>query len=159
MTLSFAGFITYLLFPSAPPWYADQRAHLIHVYKVVDYAVAHVGWGWDFSTIYNHLNPNQVAAMPSLHSAFPWLAFLVLFTYKRSVGLFFLPYPFLVWFSVVYMGEHYVVDVIAGILYATVVYLAIYQLGPIKRFARRAFSLGKQAGRKALALGGVGTVE
>jgi membrane-associated phospholipid phosphatase len=127
LTLSFAGFITYLIFPSAPPWYASQRAGLIPVYKIVDYVVSQVGWHWDFSYYYNHLNPNPVAAIPSLHSAYPWLSFLALFNFNKRVGLFFLPYPLLVWFSVVYLGEHYVVDVIAGIAYATLVYLAIYR--------------------------------
>ncbi|HSX58010.1 MAG TPA: phosphatase PAP2 family protein [Candidatus Saccharimonadales bacterium] len=137
LVLSFAGFITYLLFPAAPPWYADQRAHLIHIHKVVDYVVAQIGWGWDFSTIYNHLNPNQVAAMPSLHSAYPWLAFLALRNFNKKIGYFFLPYPILVWISVVYLGEHYVIDVLAGIAYATVVYLVVYHFSTIKAFVKR----------------------
>ncbi len=134
LVLSFAGFITYLIYPAAPPWWADQRAHLIHIHKVVDYVVAQVGWGWDFSTIYNRLNPNQVAAMPSLHSAYPWLAFLALRNFNRKVGYFFLPYPILVWLSVVYLGEHYVIDVLMGILYATVVYFVVFHFADIKAF-------------------------
>lgn len=137
LTLSFVGFITYLLYPAAPPWYASQKADLIPVYKVVDFVVDQVGWGWDFSRIYNNLNPNQVAAMPSLHSAYPWLAFLALRAFNKKVGYFFLPYPFLVWISVVYLGEHYVIDVLAGILYATLVYLVVYHFATIKSFAKR----------------------
>lgn len=127
LTLSFAGFITYILFPAAPPWYASQRAGLIEVYKVVDFVVAQIGWRWDFSYVYNNLNPNQVAAMPSLHSAYPWLSFLALRAYNKKIAWFFLPYPVLVWISVVYLGEHYIIDVIAGVFYASCVYLLVYK--------------------------------
>jgi membrane-associated phospholipid phosphatase len=141
LILSFAGFLTYLVFPTAPPWYASQQAHLIDVHKIVDYAVSHLGWGWNFSKIYSEMNPNHVAAMPSLHAAYPTLAFLSLRAFNKKVGYFFLIYPPLVWLSVVYLGEHYVVDVIAGIAYAIIVYLAVYHWNEIKRFAERLFAL------------------
>ncbi len=134
LALSFAGFVTYLVFPAAPPWYAAQRAHLIDVNKVVDFVVADVGWGWDFSQIYNKLNPNPVAAMPSLHSAYPWLCFLALRQFNKKLSWFFLPYPILVWASVVYLGEHYIIDVIAGVTYATVVYLLVYRSRRLRNF-------------------------
>lgn len=135
--LSFSGFVTYLLYPAAPPWYADQRAHLIHIHKIVDFVVAQIGWGWDFSRIYNNLNPNQVAAMPSLHSAFPWLGFLALRNFNKKVAYFFLPYPFLVWISVVYLGEHYVIDVLAGIVYGTGAYFVVYHNRTIRNFIKK----------------------
>lgn len=150
LLLSFSGFITYLLFPAAPPWYASQKAGLINVYKVVDFVVKDVGWGWDFSRIYNNLNPNQVAAMPSLHSAYPWLAFLSLFNFNRRVGLMFAIYPVLVWLSVVYLGEHYVIDVLAGIIYASTAYMLIYHFKPLKIVARRLLQLGNQAKNRVL---------
>ncbi|HEY4695133.1 MAG TPA: phosphatase PAP2 family protein [Candidatus Nanoarchaeia archaeon] len=156
LALSFAGFTTYLLFPAAPPWWASQKAHLIEVHKVVDYVVAQVGWGWDFSQIYNKLNPNPVAAMPSLHAAYPTLAFLALFSFRKKIGLLFLPYPFLVWLSVVYLGEHYVIDVIAGIIYAVVIYLAVYQQSVIRKVVSRVFSAAGRTGKKVLTLGGMG---
>jgi membrane-associated phospholipid phosphatase len=34
------------------------------------------------------------------------------------------------WFSAVYLGEHYVVDVLGGIAYSTVAFLAVYKLLP-----------------------------
>lgn len=134
LTLSFAGFVTYLLYPAAPPWYASQRAGLIEAYKIIDFVIAQVGWRWDFSYIYNNLNPNQVAAMPSLHSAYPWLSFLALRAFNKKLAWFFLPYPFLVWLSVVYSGEHYVIDVVAGIIFASVVYLIIYKSKILSQF-------------------------
>ena len=45
-----------------------------------------------------------------------------------------MPYPLLVWFSVVYLGEHYVIDVIAGVAYAQMVFLVVYKFSKIKKF-------------------------
>lgn len=154
LLLSFSGFLTYLIYPAAPPWYADQIAHLIHIHKVIDYVVAQIGWGWDFSQIYNHLNPNPVAAIPSLHSAYPWLAFLVLRNLDKKKALFFLPYPFLVWISVVYLGEHYVIDVIAGIIYASVAYFVVYHNSTIRHWAHMGYKRLKK-----MRLGLVGEVK
>lgn len=141
LVLSFSGFLTYLVYPAAPPWYAASKAHMIHIYKVVDFVVAQIGWGWDFSRIYHQLNPNQVAAMPSLHSAYPWLAFLALRNFNRKVGYLFLIYPILVWLSVVYLGEHYVIDVIAGITYASVAYFVVYHRVKIINWSKNFLNL------------------
>lgn len=137
LLLYFAAYITFLLFPAAPPWYASQKAGLIQVYKIIDFVVAQIGWGWDFSQIYNKMNPNPVAAIPSLHSAVPWLAFLVLYSFNKKVAWFFLPYPILVWLSVVYLGEHYVIDVLAGITYASAAYILVYRFGAIKALFKK----------------------
>ena len=127
LTLSFAAFITFLIFPAAPPWYAAQKAGLIQVYKIIDYVVRSVGWGWHLSQIYYQINPNPVAAIPSLHSAYPWLVYLALRQFNKKLSWFFLPYPFLVWLSVVYLGEHYVIDVLAGIVYSSGAFLLVYR--------------------------------
>ncbi len=126
LLLSFSGFLTFLFYPAAPPWYAASQAHLIQIDKIIDVVISQIGWGWDFSTLYNQLNPNKVAAIPSLHAAYPWLAFLALRNFNKKIGYTFLIYPILVWISVVYLGEHYVIDVLAGIIYASVAYFIVY---------------------------------
>lgn len=137
LILSFSGFITYLIYPAAPPWYASSKAGLIEIHKIIDFVIAQIGWGWDFSRVYNNLNPNQVAAMPSLHSAFPWLGFLALRNFNKKLAYFFLPFPILVWISVVYLGEHYVIDVIAGIIYATSAYFLVYHNHIFRNFFKK----------------------
>ncbi len=151
--LSFSGFITFLFYPAAPPWYAAQNAHLIEIKKIIDIVISQIGWGWDLSTIYHQLNPNQVAAMPSLHSAYPWLAFLALRSFNKKVGYTFLIYPVLVWISVVYLGEHYVIDVIAGIIYASIAYFVVYHQRQIQVWLKQALAVLYRQGkvlRKAL---------
>src|SRR5487761_1189371 len=64
------------------------------------------------SPYYAALNPNPVAA-------FPFLGFLaVREVFSRRATLVVPAWCIAVWFSVVYLGEHYVVDVIAGVALA-----------------------------------------
>jgi hypothetical protein len=120
--MSFAAFITYILYPAAPPWMASQ----LHIIPAITKLSTAIWWGWglhNIPTVYDHLNPNAVAAVPSLHAAYPTLDFLFvnkLFGWKFALP--FLIYPVSVWVGVVYMGEHYVVDVLLGILYAGVAF-------------------------------------
>jgi membrane-associated phospholipid phosphatase len=48
--------------------------------------------------------------------------------YGRKWGLISLIYPISMWIGVVYMGEHYLFDVICGITYAVVSYLVVERL-------------------------------
>lgn len=127
LVLSFSGFLTYLIYPAAPPWYAAERG-LVEVDKIMNVIIDQVGWSWNLSYYYSNLNPNPVAAIPSLHAAYPTLVFLALRHYSRRLGYLFAPYPFLVWFSIVYLGEHYVIDALLGIAYAILAYNAAYHL-------------------------------
>jgi PAP2 superfamily len=118
LALSYAGFLTYMLFPAAPPWMASD----LHLTAPIAKLSTLVWWGWgvhNIPTLYAHFNPNPVAAVPSLHAAYPMLDFLfVNKLFGRKISLPFLIYPISVWVGVVYMGEHYVFDVILGVIYA-----------------------------------------
>ena len=113
MGMALATFAVFLLLPSAPPWYAQQHGIIDGTHKIIGSTLPSA-----ISPYYNSLNPNPVAAMPSLHAAFPFLAFLALRrVYPRGAWIA-LAWSFVVWFSVVYLGEHYAIDVFAGILTA-----------------------------------------
>jgi membrane-associated phospholipid phosphatase len=75
-----------------------------------------------YRTIYDFIEPNQFAAFPSLHSAFPWLITLYALKGWKAKALPILIFPFGVWFSAVYLGEHYLVDVLGGVAYATLAF-------------------------------------
>jgi membrane-associated phospholipid phosphatase len=69
---------------------------------------------------------NPVAAMPSLHAAFTLLVALFLWRSARwwwriALAL----YPLAMGFTLMYFGEHYAVDVLAGWLYAVAAYAAV----------------------------------
>jgi hypothetical protein len=122
-TLSYAGVITYIAFPAAPPWMASQN----HLISPIHRISSDVWWSMgvhNFPSIYQQLAPNEVAAVPSLHAAYPTL--LALFVYRVfgwRWGLVATIYPVLIWLGVIYMGEHYLFDVILGVGYAVVAYV------------------------------------
>lgn len=63
--------------------------------------------------------------MPSLHAAWPTLVFLFCLFYWRPLAPFALLYCFGLWFSIVYIGDHYVIDALVGILYAVIAFFAV----------------------------------
>ncbi|MGH2511882.1 MAG: phosphatase PAP2 family protein, partial [Candidatus Limnocylindrales bacterium] len=85
------------------------------------------------------INPNDVAAFPSLHAAYPTLAFLFARRAFGRIGWLMLGYAACVWFAVIYLGDHYLVDVLGGIGYALVAYWAvIHAPGWFRRLVDRA---------------------
>jgi membrane-associated phospholipid phosphatase len=116
LLMSFLAFITYLFWPSAPPWY-----QLPEVVKINDRTV-HALWDNRYlvSGIYTSINPNRFAAFPSLHAAFPALAAVYAWNRYRPLALGLIAWTLAVFFSIVYLGEHYVVDALEGFLYVAV---------------------------------------
>lgn len=121
--LSYAGLITYLAFPAAPPWLAAQDGLLPGVTKILDHVTNLFPNRIDLPSIYYSFDPNLVAAMPSLHAAYPTIVALYTVRFFGKWGLLAFIYPVLVWVSVIYFGEHYFTDVVMGILYATSFFL------------------------------------
>jgi hypothetical protein len=125
------AFVTYLFWPSAPPWY-----QLPDVVKVNDQTV-HTLWGYTLvSPIYHSFNSNLFAAFPSLHAAFPMLATVYAWQRYRllAVGLFM--WTAAVMLSIVYLGEHYVVDALVSVVYVAAATIIVETVG--RRRARRA---------------------
>lgn len=120
--LSFAGFLTYLLFPAAPPWLANDKG-LIEPITHVSSAIWAAFGIHDFPSVYNKIAPNPVAAVPSLHAAYAFLiAWFTVKLFKNKWRYLIWIYPFLIWVGTVYMGEHYAIDAILGIIYAIIAY-------------------------------------
>ena len=132
LVLCYAGFITYLLFPMAPPWWAYRVGALPPVHLIL-YEVHYEGLSNPIVLATQFFKPNPVAAMPSLHAALPFLVFLVLSRAWPRWGWLSIAYPLAMSFAVVYMGEHYLIDVLAGFLYAIVAYAVIWVRLPGRR--------------------------
>jgi len=79
---------------------------------------------WDgqyfVSEIYNSFNPNRFAAFPSLHAAFPALAAAYAWSRYRALAIGLIVWSVAVLLSIVYLGEHYVVDALDGYVYVAV---------------------------------------
>lgn len=134
LAVSFAGFITYLLFPAAPPWMSSDLGLIEPVTRVSSDVWQALGVQ-DFPSIYNKIAANPVAAFPSLHAAYATLfALFVTTLWKSRWRWLSWVYPFLIYLGTIYMGEHYLIDEIAGAAYAIGVFLAApYILRCIKR--------------------------
>ena len=128
--LTYSALITFLVFPVAPPWYGVRGVTriLFDVDKSLGVPV--------YRTVYDFIQPNKFAAFPSLHSALPWLIALFALKIGKGKALPILVFPLGVWFSAVYLGEHYIVDVIGGVAYATVAFILAEKLIPYIQFRR-----------------------
>ena len=126
--LAVAGLITYCLFPEAPPWYAAESGLSPPVERL-----SARGWIWLHAGNLNEVlanaqkaGSNPVAAMPSLHAAFAVLVAIMIGVQLRSRWRWLLVlYPAAMGYTLVYCGEHYVLDLVAGAIYAVVVHLAL----------------------------------
>jgi hypothetical protein len=125
LTVSVAGFITYFIIPAEPPWLASRQGALPHTTRVV-----HDIWSnLDLPTIAKVFNgdsrvANPVAALPSLHAAWPFMLLLFLWPVLRRGRWLLVGYNAVMVFVLVYGAEHYVSDILLGWLYATVVFVA-----------------------------------
>lgn len=118
---SYSALITFLVYPSAPPWFGvNAERILFHLDGVVGVPF--------YATIYAFFEPNPFAALPSLHAAYPWLISLFTTKIKRIKALPVLIFSFGVWFSAVYLGEHYIIDLVAGVAYATGAFFLVEKL-------------------------------
>jgi membrane-associated phospholipid phosphatase len=122
---TYSSLITFLLYPVAPPWIAVPGVTRILTASVDNNLGIPV-----YKTIFDFFSANLYAAFPSLHSALSWLiALFALQTWKWK-ALPVLVFPVGVWFSAVYLGEHYFVDVLGGIAYATLAFLVAVKVIP-----------------------------
>jgi hypothetical protein len=111
--MSFAAFVVFLLIPTAPPWWAHNLGALPGVHDLVSRSLPS-----KVSPYFRQLDADRVAAFPSLHAAYPTLGALALWRVNRKTAYFTVPWCFIVFFSVIFLGEHYAIDVLGGIAVA-----------------------------------------
>jgi hypothetical protein len=135
LTVSLAGFVTYFVLPAAPPWYASEKGDLEPTIRVVQRVWESLGVSGaaDAFAGRNTNVANPVAALPSLHAAWPFL--MLLFVWRRAPrGRWLaLAYNAAMVFVLVYGSEHYVSDVLLGWLYAVVIFLVVNRILDSKR--------------------------
>ncbi len=110
------AFATYVIAPTTPPWLA-QPASVRHL---IQDAIQRSGLPASLMWLYSHHDYNLYAAFPSLHAGFPVVAAFAAWQRSRAIGLLLTVWAVVVWVSVVYLGEHYVADVVGGFVYAVV---------------------------------------
>jgi membrane-associated phospholipid phosphatase len=156
------GAVLYWLAPTAPPWYAaseagrgvvERRSGIRSSEAIVEPQVRRMmveygeffwrdGWG----PLYSVLGGNPLAAMPSLHFATSLMATLLLAEVGPVAGALGWTYTATLGFSLVYLGEHYVVDLLAGAVLTGAVRRAAPHAGPfVERVGQAVAALEAQA--------------
>jgi membrane-associated phospholipid phosphatase len=127
------GCAIYVAVPTAPPWWASEQGYLERPVEKVPAEVAadaaarapvevrrimvDVGegvWGSAWDRLYESLGGNPWAAMPSLHFATSLMAALLLAEIGPVPGALGAGYAAALAFALVYLGEHYVTDLVVG---------------------------------------------
>lgn len=127
IVLHFLAFVTWVFFPAMPPWMAAEKGLLPPIQRVLYLATAKLTISaGGFPTLYHFIAANPVAAVPSLHAALPTLMLMVAIFFRRKIlTMLCLVYAFVVWIGIIYLGEHYIVDAIIGIIYAIISFLVV----------------------------------
>jgi hypothetical protein len=127
LALIVAGLATYFLYPAAPPWWAAVEGYISDVQRIS-------ARGWQVVGLHGAGNvmarlqqlSNPVAAMPSLHTAFALLvaAFLI-FRVPAMWRALVAAYPLAMALTLVYSGEHWVIDALVGWAYVALVFAVV----------------------------------
>jgi hypothetical protein len=126
----------YWFLPTAPPWWAGNTGELPHVRRIMTEA-GERAWGRYWTGLYDSLSGNQLAAMPSLHFATSVMAAHVLQDVGPVPGAVGWAYTAALGLALVYLGEHYVADLIAGLALAEAVRKALPVAAPAGRAVAR----------------------
>jgi hypothetical protein len=165
-TLTYAvfdlGASVYWFLPTAPPWYAaelaaeqgepDERGQRGQPGEppppvrrlMVEYGESFWQDGW--GSLYSVFGGNPLAAMPSLHFATSVMAALLLAEVGPVAGALGFGYAATLGFALVYLGEHYVVDLLAGAALTVAVRRLEPRAGPaVRRLGRAVAALEEMA--------------
>ena len=148
------GVIFYWAIPTAPPWWAAREGRIeaggegrieaggeVQVRRMmIEYGP--VFWGGLWEPLYAFLGGNPLAAMPSLHFATSLMGAHLLSEVGPVPGAIGWGYAGMLGLALVYLGEHYLVDLIGGALLTET----------IRSAAPRVVPLGRTVGRRLEAL-------
>ncbi|KAF9154321.1 Aureobasidin resistance protein Aur1 [Linnemannia schmuckeri] len=126
--MNVAGVLTQIFFPCAPPWYETRYGGL----EPATYSMPGDPGGLArvddilgvemYKTTFT-ASPLVFGAFPSLHSADAWqLAFFLVYIFGPRAIPFAVLYVFWIWWATMYLGHHYVVDLVGGGAYAVVAF-------------------------------------
>jgi hypothetical protein len=148
------GAVFYWAIPTAPPWWADAHGELddgeaVHVRRMmIEYGERF--WGDNWAALYDFLGGNPLAAMPSLHFATSVMAAHLLSEVGPVVGAVGWTYALALGLALVYLGEHYAVDLLAGLALTEGVRRSAGRFAPLAgRFSRGVQRLELQAASRS----------
>ncbi|MDP2291595.1 MAG: phosphatase PAP2 family protein [Actinomycetota bacterium] len=117
-TLLGVACVLFVLLPTVPPWMAAEQYDLFgRLHRDAGRGFRHLGFKGFVNDYHIALsNGNAVAAMPSLHASFAFVVPLFFFEWirRRWVKAALLLFPVTMLASLVYLGEHWVIDGLVG---------------------------------------------
>ena len=128
--LSIMALVTFMVYPAAPPWYVykygliqpsgaveGSAAGLVNFDNLIGFKMLQLIW--------DNFNSNLFAAIPSLHGAHACaVAYFGMRKFRRLRPLW-LIHPIGTWVSAVYLNEHYIIDLLIGLVYLIAAYYAV----------------------------------
>lgn len=136
---TYLALFTFMVLPTAPPWLAGTAQNLLKPgIKMLPAAFQQV------QAVLLSGESDVVAAFPSLHAAYVTLFSIFMFKLGKRYGLASLPITGGVYFSIVYLGQHFLVDLLGGIAYAGISVYAVEWV--ISRWQRSRFQASAASG-------------
>jgi hypothetical protein len=136
------GAVFYWAIPTAPPWWAAAQSRLessepLAIRRMmIEYGEEF--WADRWGALYGLLGGNPLAAMPSLHFATSLMAAHLLWEVDPVAGAFGSAYAATLGLALVYLGEHYAADLLAGAALTEAVRVTAKRIAPTVRRAWRA---------------------
>jgi membrane-associated phospholipid phosphatase len=109
-----AGALGYWAVPTAPPWWSSEQGLIKEPMRRIMLEVGEPLWGRLWGPLYRALGGNPWAAMPSLHFATSVQGAVSLSEVNAREGAVGWAYALTLGFGLVYLGEHYATDLLAG---------------------------------------------
>lgn len=154
-TVLFVACVSFVVLPTAPPWMAGGGDRTIEL-DALEPVARPAGRGWRHLGLDAFLHAwetgrdwvNRIAAMPSLHAAFSLfvVAFFFPWVPSRWWRVAMLSFPCTMGVALVYLGEHYVIDVLAGWLVVGCSFALWARLDAWSRLRRATVSRGVLGG-------------
>ena len=117
----YVSVLFFFLLPPAPPCLAASSRDPAPVHPVIDFVGRSLNARPYTPLPAPHPQPNSLAAIPSLHMAITFACYLWIRRCAPTFAPLFLLYSVLMAISLVYLGEHYVSDLLAGAVIALIV--------------------------------------
>ncbi len=115
VAVSYFSLIFYVLAPSAPPWYNGVVTNLLATTSAQTGSSGIIG---EFAKIGSLIESDKFAAFPSLHAAYAVLFGYFTIKLKKTYALICAPIVGGILFSTIYLGQHYIIDLVGGIAVA-----------------------------------------
>ena len=124
LTVTFAGFLTYVAYPAIPPWLGSIRGDMPHTVRLVKEIWSHLGLA-SVAAVFGEQSRYAfpVGALPSLHAAWPFMVMLFFWSRAGRWRILLVAYTLAMAFTLVYTADHFVFDILLGWLYATIVFV------------------------------------